>query len=145
MNSFTIMFLFSQTHQEPMRQSYLAWMFNALGPFYGLILPLAGLTVFVGACLVVAMNRRPSVIAAYLLFLPLPILIGVFGSIHGFISAYSVIATSAGTPAPSAVAEGISTGLFTSLVGLLLTFPSYFVLAIGLFFRTLFAPSNADK
>ena len=39
--------------------SVLAWAFTALGIFYGLVLPLSGLMVFIGACLVVVMSRRP--------------------------------------------------------------------------------------
>lgn len=113
-------------------------MFNALGPFYALVIPFAGLAVFVGACVVVSFNRRPAVIAAFLVFLPFPLLIGLFGSLQGLISSLSSIAMSGTSPMPSDVAEGISVGLFTTLVGLVVTFPSYFVLAFGLFFQTLF-------
>lgn len=120
---------------EPL--SLMSWMMMSLGPFYGLVIPLAGLAVFIGACIVVASNRRPAVIAAFLVFLPLPLMIGMFGSVHGFISSFQIIATGGATPKPSDVAMGISTGLFTTLVGLLVTFPSFFVLAFGLFFRTL--------
>ena len=124
----------------PVGRSRLAWMFEALGPFYGLVLPASGLAIFIGALLVVALSRRPAVIAAFLVFLPLPLLIGIFGSIQGFIASYSVVAMSPVTPKPSDVAQGISTGLFSSLVGLMATFPAYFVLAIGLFLRTVFSP-----
>jgi hypothetical protein len=120
------------------RQSLLSWAFNALGPFYGLLIPAVGLAVFIGACVVVATSRRPAVIAAYLVFLPLPLLIGVFGSFHGFISSLSVMANSAVTPKAREVAQGLSMGLFTTLLGLLVTFPSFFVWALGSFFRTLF-------
>jgi len=106
-------------------QSFLMWMFHALGPFYLVVLPLAGLVVFVGAILVVSLNRRPAVIAAFLVFLPLPLMIGLFGSVQGMISSLSVLATSAATPKPSDVAAGISSGLFTTLMGLLVTVPSY--------------------
>jgi len=138
MNALSSAFVLAQTN-GPVQRSLLSWMFNAIGLFYGLVLPLAGFVIFIGACLVVARSRRPAVIAAYLVFLPLPLLIGVYGSIRGFIASYSVIAMSTSTPNPAEVAEGISTALFTSLVGLMVTFPAYFVLAIGLFTRTLFS------
>lgn len=138
MNAFSSVLVLAQT--GPVGKSFLYWMVEALGPFYSLVIPLAGLVIFMGACLVVAMSRRPAVIAAYLVFLPLPLLIGIYGSIQGFIASYSVIAASVVTPKPSEVAAGISTGLFTSLVGLMVSFPAYFVLASGLFLRTLYSP-----
>lgn len=119
-----------------MYTTYLSWMFESLGPFYALVIPGTAFLLFVGACLVVAMSRRPAVIAAFLVSLPLPFLIGLFGSLQGFITAYSAIAYSPVTPKPSDIAMGVSTELFSSLVGLFVTFPSYFVLAIGLFLRT---------
>jgi biopolymer transport protein ExbB len=91
------------------------------------------------------MNRRPGVIASYLVFLPLPLLIGIFGSIQGFIASYSVIAASTSTPKPSEVAAGISTALFTSFVGLFVSFPAYFVLAFGLFLRAVAWPREPLK
>jgi hypothetical protein len=75
-------------------EPYLVWMIRSLGLF-GFLSLLTGLAVFVGACFVVYLARRPAVIASYLVFLPLP------------------------------------------LIALVLTLPSYLVLAIGLFVRTL--------
>jgi len=83
---------------DPMRQSYLGMMRMGLGPIYALLLPLSGFLVFVGACLVVALNRRPAVIASYLVILPLPLLIGLFGTLHGFLASYQVIYISEATP-----------------------------------------------
>ncbi len=119
------------------RQSYLAWMFQSLGFFYSVVLPGSALLVFLGAVILVAACRRPGVIASYLVFLPLPIMIGALGTVQGMIASYSVIAHSTMAPKPSEMAQGYSTALFTLLVGILLTFPSYFVLAVGLFARTL--------
>jgi len=125
------------------QQSLLSWMFMSLGPFYGLLIPLVGFALFVGACCVVGLNRRSAVIAAFLVFLPLPLMIGLFASVQGLIASFSIIATAGATPKPSEMAVGISTALFATLVGLLATFPSYFVLAFGLFFRTLFEKPSA--
>ncbi len=128
--------LLAQVDDIPVRQNMLSWMYMSLGPLYSLVLPLSGLVIFIGGCVVVGMSRRPAVIAAYAIFLPLPLLIGIFGSFHGFIACYSVIAMSPSTPNPAEVAMGISTGLFSSQVGLFVSFPAYFVVAIGLFVRT---------
>ena len=136
--SFAMLSLLTLIAQMPQRQSYLGWMFRSLGWFYTLVLPGSALLVFIGAVLVVAICRRPSVIAAYLVFLPLPIMIGAFGTVQGLIASYSVIANSTMAPMQSELAQGYSTGLFTLLVGILLTFPSYFVISIGLFLRTIF-------
>jgi len=141
MNAFSSAVVFAAAY-EPARQSILSWMFQSLGIMYGTAIPLSGLVVFLGACLVVALSRRPAVIAAYLVFLPLPLLIGVLGSVHGLIASHSVIAMSDVAPEPAAVAAGISTALFSTLAGMIVSFPSYFVLSIGLFLRTLLSPST---
>ena len=71
------------------------------------------------------------------LFLPLPLMIGVLGSLQGALASFMVIANAGATPRPSEIAAGIAMALCSSLVGLLVTFPSYFVLAGGLFLRTI--------
>lgn len=51
-------------------------------------------------------------------------MIGLFGTVDGMIQSFSVIARSGGTPDASALANGISTALFTTLVGLALAIPA---------------------
>ena len=51
-------------------------------------------------------------------------MIGLLGTVQGMIAAFSVIARSATTPKPSELAEGISTALFTTLVGLFIAIPA---------------------
>jgi biopolymer transport protein ExbB len=51
-------------------------------------------------------------------------MIGLFGTVHGMINSFSVIANSPTTPKPSQLAQGISTALFTTLVGLLIAIPA---------------------
>jgi hypothetical protein len=131
--------------EPPVQQSCFSWMFMALGPVYGLAIPLAGLGVFIGACAVVALSRRPAVIAAYLVFLPLPLLVGLFGSLHGSVTSSSVFAYYHLNPRPGDIAAAISVALFSTLVGLGVTFPSYFVLAAGLFLRTVFSGKTEPK
>jgi biopolymer transport protein ExbB len=51
-------------------------------------------------------------------------MIGLFGTVQGMIASFRVIATSPQTPKPSELAEGISTALFTTLVGLAIAIPA---------------------
>jgi len=51
-------------------------------------------------------------------------MIGLFGTVHGMINAFSVIANSPTTPKPSELAAGISTALFTTLIGLAIAIPA---------------------
>jgi hypothetical protein len=128
-------------------QFVLSWMFNSLGLFYGTVLPLAGFLIFVGACLVVGRNKRPSVIAAYLVFLPLPFLIGLFATFHGCILSYYHYSQydSRPTHALELILGNICLALFSSLVGLALTFPSLLVLAFGLLIRTIRSEHSSNN
>ncbi len=51
-------------------------------------------------------------------------MIGLLGTVQGMISSFDVIANAAGTPKPSELASGISTALFTTLVGLFIAIPA---------------------
>jgi len=51
-------------------------------------------------------------------------MIGLLGTVQGMIASFSVIARSPTTPKPSELAEGISTALFTTLVGLFIAIPA---------------------
>ncbi len=51
-------------------------------------------------------------------------MIGLLGTVQGMISSFSVIARSPVTPKPSELAAGISTALFTTLVGLFIAIPA---------------------
>lgn len=51
-------------------------------------------------------------------------MIGLFGTVQGMISSFQVIAVGGSTPKPSDLAEGISTALFTTLVGLAVAIPA---------------------
>jgi biopolymer transport protein ExbB len=51
-------------------------------------------------------------------------MVGLFGTVHGMITSFSVIATSGSTPKASDLAMGISTALFTTLVGLAIAIPA---------------------
>lgn len=51
-------------------------------------------------------------------------MVGLLGTVHGMIRTFSVIARSPVTPKPSELADGISTALFTTLVGLMIAIPA---------------------
>lgn len=51
-------------------------------------------------------------------------MIGLLGTVQGMIASFQVIATSTTAPKPSALADGISTALFTTLVGLCIAIPA---------------------
>ena len=51
-------------------------------------------------------------------------MIGLFGTVHGMISSFQVIANTSTTPRPADLARGISTALFTTLIGLFIAIPA---------------------
>jgi biopolymer transport protein ExbB len=51
-------------------------------------------------------------------------MVGLFGTVHGMILSFQEIAIRSSTPPPSVLAEGISTALFTTLVGLAIAIPA---------------------
>ena len=51
-------------------------------------------------------------------------MIGLFGTVQGMISSFQVIASMETQPRPSELAAGISTALFTTLIGLLIAIPA---------------------
>lgn len=51
-------------------------------------------------------------------------MIGLFGTVQGMIASFQVIAIAGATPEPAELAGGISTALFTTLVGLAIAIPA---------------------
>ncbi|MEL7497370.1 MAG: MotA/TolQ/ExbB proton channel family protein [Planctomycetota bacterium] len=51
-------------------------------------------------------------------------MIGLFGTVHGMISSFYEIANGGGTPDANKLAEGISTALLTTLIGLAIAIPA---------------------
>lgn len=128
---------------EPVRQSYLQFLYSALGIKYTLLLPLAGLAAFV-VTLIVVIRGKGSLAGVTLLFIvPAPFFIGLYGALEGTVASYQVIAASAVQPKPSELAQGISMALVTPMIGLLLMVPAYATATIGLLVRSLSA--SADR
>lgn len=118
-------------------QSFVSWIISALGLGYLVLIPSAAIIAFVIALIVVIRGRGPMAAAALVLVTPAPFLIGLIGALEGVISSYSIIATSAATPRPSELAQGISMALVAPLTGLLLMTPALVVAAFGAFYRSI--------
>lgn len=115
-----------------------------LNSFSSLLTLLLGLMIFIGACYLMATKRRPAVLAAYLVLLPLPLLINLCGWLKGLISSLEAIATLPNVAVTTAdLAAATADSLLGLLVALLVSAPSYFVLAVGLLLRTWRSPDDS--
>jgi len=135
----SMMALFAQdaAPAESVQQvSYLFWLFQSLG-FYSLLLLGSGFMMFVGAVLVAAMSRRPSVLAAYLALVPIPAILGVIGMFHGLITIFEVVATAESAVHPASLASGISSTLVCPLTGILCSLPAFLVTVICLLVKVM--------
>ena len=119
------------------RQSFLIWFIGSLGWKYTLLLPLAALVSFVLTAALVMAGKGRTTGAALVFIVPLPLVIGLFGTLEGAVSSFMVIAMSDTAPKPAMIAEGISTSLVTPMVGMLLMAPSYLLAVVGLTVRAL--------
>jgi hypothetical protein len=116
-------------------QSLLGWMLNSLG-WADLLALTAGLLIFAGACRLVMRQSKPAVLAAYLVLLPLPVLISISGTLKGMISSFTVIAATPDLRMTTAdFAGGIAVCLMSLFVAMMISAPSYLLLATGLLFR----------
>lgn len=68
-----------------------------------------------------ALEHRLSYVALIGSIAPM---MGLMGTVQGMISSFDVIATSATSPKPSQLADGISTALVTTFIGLILAIPA---------------------
>jgi biopolymer transport protein ExbB len=51
-------------------------------------------------------------------------MVGLLGTVHGMIESFQVIAMGGASPKPADLAAGISTALFTTLIGLIIAIPA---------------------
>ena len=117
-----------------------------LNSFSSLLTLLLGLMIFIGACYLMATKRRPAVLAAYLVLLPLPLLINLCGWLKGLISSLEAIATLPNVAVTNVdLAAATADSLLGLLVALLVSAPSYFVLAVGLLLRTWRSPDDTTS
>ena len=121
------------------RESYVMWMIRCMGPI-GLLIPVAGLCCFVLTLIVVSRGQGPFAFAALVFLVPIPFLLGLFGTVQGMILSLQVIATSTVAPRPSEISDGIATSLFNPMLGLMFMTPSYLAATIGSIFRSCAKP-----
>ena len=127
------------------QQSFLSWMFSALGPMYTIVLPLSAVVCFILILILVWRGKTPMAAAALLLAVAAPALIGVFAYMQGTISSYYVIANAGGTPDPSKIAEAVSVSAVAPAVGMFLSIPGYLVALTGAFARSFASPAGIRK
>jgi len=114
------------------QKTYLQWAYEALGFKYALIFFVLSWGLPIASLVVVIAYRRPAVIASCLPFTLVPTLVGVYGTAHGIIS---IGAISTGISLHQWV-YGVSTSMFTTLLGISITLSSLLIVSVGLFIRT---------
>ena len=105
-----------------------------------------GVLIFGGACYLVATKRAASVLAAYLVLLPLPVLINVCDWFYGMMLSFNAIASAPGVVVKTdAFAAAMADTLLNLLLALLISAPTYLLLAISLLLRTLRSPTDTRR
>lgn len=127
----------------PPDTSFLGWMVTALSTISTVLVLVAAGMIFVGAFHLVAKKRSPSSLASYLILLPLPAIISICGWIYGSIASLSAIATSPDLVITNqGIAGGLASSLLSVLFAILVSLPTYVVLAYGLLFREFRPPTH---
>jgi len=122
--------------QEPQQKSILEWAIPALGE-YALLLPVVGVLSFILIAVLLFRGKGPFAGASLVLVVALPLLVGLFGAITGLLKSFSVIAMSELAPEASQMAMGISTALFSLLVGTFITGGLLVIAILGSFIKAL--------
>jgi hypothetical protein len=122
---------------EPVRDTISSLVFNALGYGYAFLLPTAALISFAAVLILIRRGKGPELSGALLLIVPLPVLVGVFGTVHRLFQ-FNVLISNADTyPKPSEYAYVTAMCLVPLALGLLFALPSYLFAAIGLTMRAI--------
>jgi hypothetical protein len=124
---------FDDESPAPRKVSNLVWIYKSLGIRYSVLLGGSSLLTFVGAVMIVRAARQPAPLAAYMLIVAIPTIIGVVGGLDGMIITFSVLAD----PQPHHYWGGLAQAIVAPLVGILLTAPSYLLVSAALVLRTL--------
>ena len=113
----------------------LLWIIRSVGYLYGPLLLVSGLGVFIGACIVIGYRRRGRATAAYLSIVPLPVVIGVIGTLHGTTQCF--VNVHDGDPVDMDILVGLTSCLATTWVGLLFALPTYLMISITWILRAI--------
>ena len=127
--------LVTQANLEQANKSFLWWFIETMG-LTGLIVIVLGVAIFIAVCRVVAKSRQTSTLAAYLVLLPLPMFIEVLDQLRGIVASLSVLSQSETHLSNQEWAGGFAGSAVSMLLALLVTLPSYLVLAYGLLAST---------
>ena len=104
---------------------------QAIGPLYGSVLLLAGLSVVICILLLVRKRRTSDMARACKASIPIPFFIGLFGSLHGMLSVLHQLARN-NTPIRAEESYTILfTVLSTTFVGFLFSLIAYVIFVVG--------------
>ena len=134
--------LVPQANLDHGHKSFLWWFIETMS-LTDLIVIVLGVAIFVATCLAVAKSRKTSTPAAYLVLLPLPTFIEVLGQLKGIIASLSVLSQLETHLTNQEWAGGFAESAVSIFLALLVTLPSYLVLAYGLLASTR-EPSTTD-
>ncbi len=123
---------------EQVQESCMLWLLRGLG-VWGRLSILVAAALFIGSCVVVRVAQRPAVIAAYAIFLPLPLFFAAAGELQVMVSGFPAVARANEQLKPSEVAEAQGKIVVLPASALIATLPSYLVVAVGLLARTVAA------
>ncbi len=130
----------------PSETSFLGWIVSALTTVSSLLIVVTAALLFFGAYYLVSNKRPAASLASYLVLLPLPLLISICGWIYGSIAS---LVTIAATPDLAITNQGIAGGLAASLLSvlfaILVSSPTYVLLAYGLIARDFLTPSQGSE
>ena len=132
----------SPLHDVRPQESFVGWMLRCMG-LVGFLIPFAGVFCFALTLVVVMRCHGPFALAALVFIVPIPFLLGLFGTLQGMILSLQVIATSSVMPKPSEISDGIATSLFTPMLGLVFMTPSYLAAILGSVIRSSAKPTVA--
>ena len=123
--------------------SYLGWMASALTTMSSAFIVVSAGSIFIGAYYLVTKKRPVTALASYLVLLPLPLLISICGWIYGSIASLAAIASSPELAITNQdIAGGLAASLLSILFAILVSLPTYVVLAYGLIARDFRSPSQ---
>jgi hypothetical protein len=129
-----------EDESEPVRRSYLEWLFEGIGLPYSLLLPAAALVTFILVIILLRRGRGVELVGALLFVVPMPIFVGCLRIVYDMIEAMQIIAIS-DSPKLGEVVYAASAGLATFWYAMILILPSYLLALGGLFLRAIRPPS----
>ena len=120
-------------------ESVLEYCQRSMGAMYGFPLPAAAFFSFVLVLLVVIRGRGPTVGPALVLLVPMPVYLGLLGTLDGLLAAGRIMEQSGVEPELWALGGAGASSLVTLVVGTMLTIPAFLTGAIGAFVRAMIA------